>query len=61
MARTKQTNFVVDYGGSDYYLNDLGEEKSPRFELYNESTKKTILKTNNPYDAHEWIKKNVWT
>lgn len=60
MARTKTLNFVVRYGDSGYYINDLGIDKSPRFELYHEDTKKSILKTDDPTDCHDWIKKNIW-
>lgn len=60
MARTKILNFVVNYKDTGYHVNDLGESKSPRFELYHEPTNKVIIKTNNPQDCHEWIKKNIW-
>lgn len=60
MARTKTLNFVVAYGDTGYHINDLGANKSPRFELYNENDNKVILKTDNPIDCHNWIKKNIW-
>lgn len=60
MARTKTLNFVVAYGDTGYHVNDLGDGKSPRFELYYEPENKLILKTDNPYDCDIWINKNVW-
>lgn len=50
MARTKQLNLVVRFGGTSYVINDLGFGKSPRFELYNETTKTVEAKTDNPRD-----------
>ena len=50
MARTKQLNLVVRFGGTPYVINDLGLGKSPRFELYNEITKTVEAKTDNPRD-----------
>lgn len=50
MARTKQLNLVVRFGGTPYRINDLGLSKSPRFELYNETTKAIEAKSNNPRD-----------
>ena len=50
MARTKQLNLVVRFGGTPYAINDLGVGKSPRFELYNETTKTVEAKTDNPRD-----------
>ena len=59
MPRTKNLNIVVSYGDSGYVVNDLGKEKSPRFELYHLPTKKSIKKSNNPYDFDEYMAK-VW-
>lgn len=50
MARTKQLNIVLRFGGTHYVINDLGFSKSPRFELYNEATKAVEAKSNNPRD-----------
>ena len=50
MARTKQLNLVVRFGGTPYVINDLGLSKSPRFELYNETTKAVEAKSDNPRD-----------
>lgn len=50
MARTKQLNLVLRFGGTPYVINDLGHSKSPRFELYNEATKAVEAKSDNPRD-----------
>lgn len=50
MARTKQLNLVVRFSGTPYVINDLGHNKSPRFELYNEATKAVEAKSDNPRD-----------
>lgn len=50
MARTKQLNLVVRFSGTSYVINDLGLDKSPRFELYNETTKTVEAKADNPRD-----------
>ena len=50
MARTKQLNLVVRFSGTPYVINDLGLGKSPRFELYNETTKTVEAKADNPRD-----------
>lgn len=60
MPRVKKLNLVLQYGDTDYYVNDLGVEKSPRFELYNTADKKVIAKSDNPVDFDNWIKKNIW-
>lgn len=59
MPRTKFLHMIVSYGDSGYVVNDLGEGKSPRFELYHIPTKKSIKKSNNPIDFDEYIDK-VW-
>lgn len=59
MARTKSLNLKVRYGKSGYVVNDLGGNKSPRFELYHEPSKKSIKKSNNPYDFDEYMRK-IW-
>lgn len=55
MARTKQLNLVVRFGGTPYVINDLGLGKSPRFELYNESTKAVESKSDNPRDFDDIV------
>ena len=59
MPRVKNLNIVVAYGETGYVINDLGQDKSPRFELYYIPTKKLIKKSDNPYDFDEYITK-VW-
>ena len=55
MARTKQLNTVLTYVGTPYVVNDLGETKTPRFELYNTETHSVKLKSNNPLDFDKII------
>lgn len=50
MARTKSINAVVSYTGTPYIINDLGANKSPRFELLDKTTLKIIEKSDNPMD-----------
>lgn len=59
MPRVKNLNIVTTYGNMGYVINDLGKNKSPRFELYYIPTKKSIKKSDNPYDFDEYIIK-VW-
>lgn len=59
MARTKNLNIVVTYGDTGCVINDFGPDKSPRFELYHIYDKKSIKKSNNPYDFDEYMVK-VW-
>lgn len=59
MPRTKSLNIVVTYGATGYIVNDFGPDKSPRFELYHIPTKKSIKKSNNPYDFDEYMNK-IW-
>ena len=59
MPRVKNLNIVVTYGETGYIINDLGTDKSPRFELYHIFTKKSIKKSNDPYDFDEYMKK-IW-
>ena len=59
MPRVKNLNIVITYGSTEYIINDLGPTKSPRFELYHIPTKKSIKKSNNPYDFDEYMTK-VW-
>lgn len=55
MARTKQVNTILTYVGTPYVVNDLGEAKSPRFELYNTEAHSVKLKSNNPLDFDKFI------
>ena len=59
MPRIKNLNIVVTYGDTGYVINDFGPDKSPRFELYYIPNKKSIKKSNNPYDFDEYMAK-VW-
>ena len=59
MPRTKSLHIVVSYGDTGYVVNDLGEGKSPRFELYHIFDKKSIKKSNNPLDFDEILWK-IW-
>lgn len=55
--RTKKLNIRVTYGESGYGINDLGEGKSPRFELVYMPTKEIIMKSDNPMDADKFMGK----
>ena len=55
----KKLNIVISYGTTGYVINDLGINKSPRFELYHIPTKKSIKKSNNPWDFDEYMNK-IW-
>lgn len=55
MARTKKINIVVDYVNTPYIINDLGETKTPRFELYNIETKDIASRSNDPKDFDEIV------
>lgn len=57
MPRTKTLNIVLTYTGTGYVINDLGETKSPRFELYHIPTKSVKSKSNNPLDFDAIIDK----
>ena len=59
MARTKNLNTVVAYGETGYVINDLGLGKSPRFELYHIYDKKSIKKSDNPWDFDDYMLK-IW-
>lgn len=50
LGRKKNLNIVVRYGDTGIVINDLGPDKSPRFELYDLTNKISIKKSNNPYD-----------
>lgn len=55
MARTKKLNIVVDYVNTPYIINDLGEAKTPRFELYNTETKDVTSRSDDPRDFDEIV------
>ena len=59
MSRVKNLNIVVIYGETGYIINDLSQNKSPRFELYHIQSKKSIKKSNNPLDFDEYMDK-IW-
>lgn len=50
MTRAKSLNIVIDYTGTPYVINDLGANKSPRFEMLDKTTLKVIEKSDNPMD-----------
>ena len=60
MGRAKQLNVVVQFGNTPYVINDLGFDKSPRFELYNKNTKQIEAKSNDPrtFDDIVWKKES---
>ena len=59
MSKSKNLKIVVTYGDTGYVINDLGQFKSPRFELYHIPTKKSIKKSNNPLDFNKYMDK-IW-
>ena len=59
MPRIKNLNIVVTYGETGYIINDLGLNKSPRFELYHIPDKKSIKKSDNPWDFDDYMTK-IW-
>ena len=59
MARQKKLNIVTTYGNTGYGVNDLGEAKSPRYELCYIPETKVIKKSNNPLDFDEYMDK-IW-
>lgn len=60
MARTKSLHIRTTYTDTDWVVNDLGEGKKPRFELYNTKTKETLAKSNNPMDFDDIMLKKVY-
>lgn len=48
MPRVKKLNIKMTYGDTGWVVNDLGEDKSPRFELYNTNTKQIKARGSNP-------------
>ena len=54
MARTKKINAVVQYGNTDWIINNFG---NGQFELYNTNTKQILAKSNNPLDFDKYIDK----
>lgn len=59
MPRVKNLNIVTTYGDTGYVINDFGPGKSPRFELYYIPDKKSIKKSDNPYDFDDYMTK-IW-
>lgn len=59
MARTKLLNVVVVYGGTNLVVNDLGETKTPRFELYDTAKRQVIKKSDNPLEFYKIIE-TIW-
>ena len=59
MARTKNLNIVVTYGETGYIINDFGSDKLLRFELYHIYDKKSIKKSDNPWDFDDYMLK-IW-
>lgn len=59
MARTKTINVVTTYGETGCVINDMGPDKSPRFELYHIYDKKSIKKSDNPWDFDNYMLK-IW-
>ena len=55
MPRKKELNIVVAYGATGIVINDLGPEKSPRFELYDTINKTVLKRSNNPHNFDEII------
>ena len=54
MPRTKKINAIVQYGNTDWIINDCG---NGQLELYNTNTKQTLAKSNNPLDFDKHIDK----
>ena len=54
MPRTKKINPRVQYGHTDWIVNDCG---NGQFELYNTDTKQILAKSNNPLDFDKYIDK----
>lgn len=54
MPRTKKINAVVQYGDTDWIINDYS---NGQFELYNTITKQILAKSNNPLDFDKHIDK----
>lgn len=54
MPKTKKINTVVQYGDTDWIINDCD---NGQFELYNTSTKQILAKSNNPLDFDKHIDK----
>ena len=54
MPRTKKISAIVQYGNTDWIINDCD---NGQFELYNTSTKQILAKSNNPLDFDKYIDK----
>lgn len=59
MPRVKKLNIKMTYGDTGWVVNDLGEEKSPRFELYNIKTKQIKARGNNPLEFDDFMFKET--
>ena len=57
MPRTKNLNIVVQFGNTGIVINDLGEDKPQRYELYDTNNKKTIKKSNHPLEFDKYMEK----
>lgn len=55
MPKQKSLHIVVDYVNTPYVTNDLGKDKSPRFELLDENTKQIVSKSDNLMDFHDIV------
>ena len=55
LPKQRKLNIVVTYGDTGYGINDLGEAKSPRYELCYIPETKAIKKSNNPLDFDEYM------
>ena len=54
MPRIKKINAIVQYGDTDWIINDYD---NGQFELYNTNTKQILAKSNNPLDFDKHIDK----
>lgn len=54
-SRRKGVRTVVVYGETGYVIHDFGENESPRFGLYNSSTKKYLIKSDCPLEFDEKV------
>lgn len=58
-SRKKEKRVVVVYGETGYVIHDFGENESPRFGLYNSSSKKYEGKSDSPLDFDDKMEA-VW-
>lgn len=59
MSRTKNLTVVVRYARTNLIINDLGEYKSPRYELYDTVKKQSIKKSDDPLVFDDYVIK-IW-